>query len=343
MLTVVLFTVVLTLASGMQTAQRKEAPHTKMSFNQAYKKFKPEMESEHLLVSSNNDAKKRVRYFRKAKKNIEAINEDSAKSYIAEFNEFAFMTDAEKSSFRGLNVSRTMDLQERKLNKRKRRSVEKRATETNWYPDHVTAVKNQGSCGSCWSFAGIAVLESRAYLNGGALRQYSEQEIVDCNSSGSECAGGWYTTVWSYVKSNSRLASTASYGYAGVKGTCATGGVSSSLDMLITSYDDAGGWSEADLVDDLAGGPVAIAINANDNFMDYAEGIFNEAIDASPNHAVVAVGYASTYFYVRNSWGSGWGDAGYVKLARGICTSLTYSYYSAHIVSLTAAKKLEVE
>jgi len=314
-----------------------------MTFSECYKAFKPEMQQDRVLMTSNEDAKQRVKYFRSSRRTINKINSDSSKTYTAEFNVFSMMTPAEKSSFTGLNVSKSRDHEEMKLRKRRRTravQLEERST-LNWYPSFTTEVKNQGSCGSCWSFAGITVLESRAAINEGTLRQYSEQEIIDCNSSGQECEGGWYSTVWSYVKSAGRLASEASYPYTGVKGSCRSGSVYSSLDKLITSYDDYGGWNEADLVSDLGSGPVAIAVNANDNFMDYASGIFNEAVDTSPNHAVVAVGYAPTFFYVRNSWGSNWGDGGYISLARGVCTSLTYSYYSAHIELFSNAKELE--
>merc|ERR1712167_3840 len=327
MLTVILCALVFAQVAGFDKAHRLEPEHTKMSFSQCYRAFKPAMERDHVIMSNNEDAKQRVKYFRKAQKTINAINSDSSKSYTAEFNECSMLTEAEKLSFTGLNVSMSRDHEEMKLRKRRRtRSLELRASEKNWYPTHTTPVKNQGTCGSCWAFAGITVLESRAAINGGTLRQYSEQEIIDCNSSGSECQGGWYSTVWSYVKSAGRLASSADYGYNGVKGSCKSR--SSSLDKLVASYDDYGGWNEADLVSDLLDGPVAIAVNANDNFMDYASGIFNEAVDTSPNHAVVAVGYTSSYFYVRNSWGANWGDGGYISLARGVCTSLTYSYYS---------------
>jgi len=328
----------------METAQRTEPEHKEMSFSECYRNFKPKMESQHLMLSSSaGEIKMRAKMWKRSKKTINSINSDPTKTYSAEFNEFAIMTPSEKDSFRGLNVSTVFNTEERLRNKRRRRSVEKRASEVNWYPKYTTDVKDQGNCGSCWSFAGMTVYESRAAINGGTLRQYSEQEIIDCNSEGEECYGGWYTTVWDYIKNKGRIATQSKYPYNNVRGSCGSGGISSGLDMKITSYDDYGGWDEDDLANDISSGPVAIAINANDNFMDYASGIFNEGIDNSPNHAVVAVGYTSSYFYVRNSWGSDWGASGYVKLGRDVCTGITYSYYSAHITGFSAAKELEME
>merc|ERR1712167_357965 len=94
------------------------------------------------MGSNNEDAKQRVKYFRKAQKTINAINSDSSKSYTAEFNECSMLTEAEKLSFTGLNVSMSRDHEEMKLRKRRRtRPLELRASEKNWYPTHTTPDK----------------------------------------------------------------------------------------------------------------------------------------------------------------------------------------------------------
>jgi len=310
-----------------------------MSFNRAYRKFSSELQQDHVPMSGNGDAKQRVKYYRDAKKNIEAVNGDSSSTFTAEVNKFSIMSEAEKNGFRGLNVSNALNRNTRKT----KREVTKRSTPTeySWY-SYTTDIKDQGQCGSCWAFAGVAIVETLNKAYGGDLRQMSEQEIVDCNSSGSECNGGWYTTVWDYVKSSNRLAYKSSYDYQGVKGSCSSGSTTNALQYSLNSYDGSGGSTEADLVSDLYSyGPVAIAVRCSTNFYSYSSGVFNEDVASSVDHAVVAIGYASNYFLVRNSWGTSWGVSGHIYLGRGLSSSNTYAYYSAHITSMSAMKLLE--
>ena len=71
--------------------------------------------------------------------------------------------------------------------------------------------------------------------------------------------------------------------------------------------------------------PIAVAVDAT-NWSSYKEGIFSNC-EADINHAVVAVGFTSDYWIVRNSWGSGWGMNGYIHLAMGnTCGILNYAY-----------------
>jgi len=328
MLTLVVLSALFSAVACRLETPAKLSSNERMTFQQAYRKFKPKLQSEHVLTSSKGDAKQRLKFFRKARKEINKINADTSSGYSAEVNQFAIMSDDEKLSFVGLNISKAFS----KAPKKPKRKLQKRSSSTlSWWPNEVTAVKDQGSCGSCWSFAGITVLESRAAISGGDLRQYSEQEIIDCNSSGQECEGGWYDTVWAYAKSAGRLASESDYEYNGVKGSCKSGWKSNSLDTSVSSYNSDGGWSEADLVADLQGGPVAIAVNVGDDFMYYSRGDFTSCVDNNVNHAVVAVGYDESIWFVRNSWGAEWGVMGYIRLSRNVCTDYTYSYYSAYV------------
>lgn len=326
-------------SSGPQDGPTKASgDQSHMSFNRAYRKFSSELQQDHVLMSGNGDAKQRAKYYREAKKQIEAVNSDSSRSYSAEVNKFSIMSESEKNGFRGLNVSAALN-----RNKKAKREVVKRDTADSysWY-SYTTDIKDQGQCGSCWAFAGVAVVETLNKAYGGSIRQMSDQEIVDCNSSGSECEGGWYTTVWDYVKSSNRLAYKSSYDYAGVKGSCRSGSTTNALQYSLNSYDGSGGTTEADLVSDLyTYGPVAIAVRCSTNFYSYSSGVFNEDVAYSVDHAVVAIGYASNYFLVRNSWGTSWGVSGHIYLGRGLSSYNTYAYYSAHITSMSAMKRVE--
>jgi C1A family cysteine protease len=74
----------------------------------------------------------------------------------------------------------------------------------------------------------------------------------------------------------------------------------------------------------LASGPVPVYVQVTNSFRQYGSGIFNGVCGSAINHAVTAVGYGvengKTYFIIRNSWGTGWGEAGYIRiLANGNC------------------------
>jgi len=86
----------------------------------------------------------------------------------------------------------------------------------------VTAVKNQGSCGSCWAFSSTGALESAVFIKTGSLPLLSEQQLVDCSSSfgNNGCGGGWYYYAYNYLHSSS-LETEAEYPYKGTDNYCA--------------------------------------------------------------------------------------------------------------------------
>lgn len=224
--------------------------------------------------------------------------------------------------------------------------IEERSSATWWTSTntYVTAIKSQGSCGSCWAFAAVAVLESKAKIAGGSLVQLSEEEIVDCNSDGNHCNGGWYSNAWKYVQDSGRLAASSNYAYAGSRGSCYSSYYSNALTRTVASYSPyTGVVNEAMLATKINSGPMAIALYVEDNFYAYSSGTFNQAVDVSPNHAVVAIGYDSSRFLVRNSWGTSWGVVGHIYLARGVSTTYSLYYYAGELTmnSYKEEKKLE--
>lgn len=182
----------------------------------------------------------------------------------------------------------------------------------------VTAVKNQGNCGSCWSFSTTGALESSYQIKKGTLPSYSEQQLVDCcGKKGFQCqgcSGAWPEWAMNYVNS-AGIESEEQYPYKAVEGACtSTGGQkilnpSKPWSMLPVGNTDA-------LKTALNASPVSICIDAS-NWSPYKSGVFSNCGHTNLNHAVLAVGYDTNQWFVKNSWGTGWGEQGYIRLAQG--------------------------
>lgn len=188
----------------------------------------------------------------------------------------------------------------------------------------VNPVKNQASCGSCWAFSATAAIEGAWKLSGHALENLSEQQLVDCSKSfGNQgCNGGWMDYAFKYVISAGGQERTADYPYRAVDQACSFS--SAKAVGHIKGYKDVPKGDCATLLNFAAQGPVSVAIAAN-AIMNYRSGVFaNSACGTGLNHGVTLVGYdktAATPFYiVRNSWGSGWGESGYIRMASNVMT-----------------------
>jgi len=182
----------------------------------------------------------------------------------------------------------------------------------------VTGVKNQGDCGSCWSFSTTGGLEGLNFINSGNLLSFSEQQLVDCSSSygNNGCNGGLPDYAYEYSAANGNELESV-YPYQGVQGQCqynqgsAYGVTSQHVDV---AQDNPTALAQAVTVN-----PVSIGIEADQPvFQLYTGGVIDGAsCGTSVDHAVLVVGYDLTnqYWYVKNSWGATWGVSGYVSIA----------------------------
>uniref|UniRef100_UPI00398F5BD2 pro-cathepsin H n=1 Tax=Pristiophorus japonicus TaxID=55135 RepID=UPI00398F5BD2 len=192
--------------------------------------------------------------------------------------------------------------------------------------NYVTPVKNQGGCGSCWTFSTTGCLESAIAIKGGKLLTLAEQQLVDCakNFKNFGCAGGLPSQAFEYIKYNHGLELENDYPYEAKDGLCrfqpskAAAFVKEVVN--ITEYDEAG------MLDAVARlNPISFAFEVTDDFLQYKEGVYsNPKCDTTPdkvNHAVLAVGYGESngtkYWIVKNSWGPLWGINGYFYIERG--------------------------
>jgi len=186
----------------------------------------------------------------------------------------------------------------------------------------VTPVKNQGDCGSCWAFSATGSLECDYAIQTGELTSLSEQELVDCSSSyGNDgCNGGWYYYAWEYSANDGGLCTESAYPYTGVQGACSSSSCGTKYNKnkrykKITADDSTA------LVNGAAVGCVSVAIEANQfAFQYYSRGILTGTCGTSIDHAVLVVGYGTqggqNYWKVKNSWGTSWGEAGYVLICK---------------------------
>lgn len=195
----------------------------------------------------------------------------------------------------------------------------------------VTPVKDQGQCGSCWSFSSTGAMEGAWAIAKGELVNLSEQQLMDCSRKyGNQgCNGGDMDPSFIYAIQNGGLCKESDYSYQAVDSfTCKKCKPVSQF----TKCADVTPNNQLALKEAVSIGPVSVAIDANSKlFQFYSSGIITDTTCGTTlDHGVLTIGYGDDsgikYWLVKNSWSDSWGDKGYVKIARsenindtGIC------------------------
>ncbi|XP_054713118.1 procathepsin L-like [Uloborus diversus] len=204
---------------------------------------------------------------------------------------------------------------------------------------YVTPVKDQGQCGSCWSFSATGALEGQHFRKTGKLVSLSEQNLIDCSTKyGNEgCNGGLMDQAFEYIEYNHGIDSEESYPYKAKQGRCHY--KKQDRGATDTGFIDIPSGDETKLMEAVASvGPVSVAIDAShETFQFYKTGVYDEmeCNNETLDHGVLVVGYGTSdrgedYWIVKNSWGTSWGEEGYIRMSRnkdnqcGIATSASY-------------------
>lgn len=202
----------------------------------------------------------------------------------------------------------------------------------------VSPVKDQGQCGSCYSFSSTGALEAHHKIKYGSsttdstqvafFKPLSEQQILDCsqNFDNHGCDGGLPSHVFEYVHYQGGIDDDGSYPYE-MKSDGRCRFQSSHIAARTTSSFNITENDEESIKHIVATiGPVSVAFEVMDDFMLYSNGIYSSDkcrdTVTDVNHAVLIVGYGTDpvdgpYWIVKNSWGTSWGEDGYFRIARG--------------------------
>jgi len=187
----------------------------------------------------------------------------------------------------------------------------------------VTHIKNQCQCGSCWAFSTTGSTEGCHKLKSkdNKLVSLSEQNLMDCSYQfGNQgCNGGLMVPAMEYIMLNGGIDTEDFYWYRGYDcDTCLYDATKSAA--TLSGYSNVQTRNETDLAYHAIYGPVSIAIDASHKgFAYYQSGIYYEpdCSQSQLDHGVLVVGYHPSYWIVKNSWGEGWGNGGYIDMARG--------------------------
>jgi hypothetical protein len=274
------------------------------------------------------DAGMEAKRFEVFKDNVNMINHHNKYlanelGYTMGINQFADLTNAEfKRNYLGLNALAKPKFETVVLDE------SATADSIDWTTKGaVTPVKNQQQCGSCWAFSTTGSIEGANFIKNGNLVSLSEQELVDCAGSyGNQgCNGGLMDDGFKYVEAKG-LEKESSYAYTAKTGTCDTSKQSAADGIkagVVSSFKDVTPNSESQLAAAVTLGPVSVAIEADQSgFQFYKSGVFSGTCGTQLDHGVLAVGFGTdsgkAYWKVKNSWGSSWGDNGYIKMAKDI-------------------------
>jgi cathepsin L len=201
----------------------------------------------------------------------------------------------------------------------------------------VTDIKDQGSCGGCWSFAATGGLEGAKYVSTGQLTSLSEQQFLDCDKTDKGCGGGLEYDGWNYFKShNSAICTESSYPYKGRNGACKSSSCQAGIPAGGIKGVSHVSKSANSLMSAVQQQPISVGVDAG-AWQSYRSGILTKKCGRQLDHSVLLVGYSQgSYWKIKNSWGRSWGENGFIRLTTsgdqcGVYDDASYPTISAAV------------
>jgi C1A family cysteine protease len=260
--------------------------------------------------------------------NLRRVKEHNAKfgiTYLLGINEFSDLSYSEKAkAFLSSHYSIHADDKCQKSNFVPYSDLNlNNDNEIDWSKeDKVHAPKHQGRCASGWAFATIGAVESAfAIFNKTKIFNISEQELIDCSDHYGNfgCDGGIISRAFNYIMDH-KINSEETYPYLGEDYDCngkTAGNGAFNIKACVQTVPNVEGLTKA-----IRSQPVSVAFNVQEDFFDYASGIYNpQTCGDLPNHSVLAIGFnlnnSPSYYIAKNSWGTNWGESGFFRIAIG--------------------------
>jgi len=289
------------------------------------------MTEHNIKIESGEKFVQMIQNFANSDDFIEAHNAKKEK-YTLGHNKFSAMSPDEWKAFVHKGLQRPSKTQAKFVHKAPS-DLSTLASSIDWVTaGEVADIKDQGYCGSCWAFSTVGALESAHHLKygGASVPTFSEQYFVSCDNrknGGTDmgCNGGLMDSAFEWAETHG-VCSQDSYPYTsgaeGDTGDCLSTGTKVA-NAAPKSYTDVTPKSDSAMMSALNQQPVSVAIEADQMaFQLYKSGVFTAECGDNLDHGVIAVGYGTMdgtdYYRVRNSWGTTWGDNGYIYLERGV-------------------------
>jgi cathepsin F len=275
-----------------------------------------------------------TRFIKQHNKEYSSVSEFQARfeifrenlAHVDQIEKFSPFMDISRSEFKIRHSLNTEKLAEMKsmMTKAAILSTEDLPESLDWRTKGaVSDVKDQGQCGSCWAFSAVGNIEGLNAIKTGKMVTLAEQQLVDCDHNGDQgCNGGLMDNAFQYLVEAGGIESDKDYKYTARDGNCKFN--KSKVAVKLAGFEDISQNEDQIAAALVANGPLSIAVNANP-FQMYTSGILRptkrSCNPAELDHGVTLVGFGVEkgvkYWIIRNSWGSSWGEDGYIRLERG--------------------------